>query len=371
MAYKVKVLNGAMDVRTVDGEDRLVLRGVIDPSTLSDVQVGSYQREAGSLSDLSKLITAIKAGEQLPDVEVGVRGDNGISDRKGCYYIDAECFVVDGLQRLTAARRVREELGVDFPIHLGALFHIGTDEAWERARFKVLNLYRRRVSPNIILRNEVESPSVQAMLAMNKDGKNFVLRGKISWGQKMGRGELLTALAVFKVVGVLHSHFGPGLSSSVEQLVAAVDKTQEIVGPNIWRENIRNYFFSIDQAFGLSTIAYRDLSPQLKGGFLRTLARVFADHQNFWDGMRFRIDPKDLMKLRQFPLRDPGIVAIANGTGTVIEPLYLKLVEHLNSYRRTNKLMKWNGRPADGLVTQEVEQSQEEDFEDTSPPAGE
>jgi hypothetical protein len=187
----------------------------------------------------------------------------------------------------------------------------------------------------------------------------------------MGRGELLTALAVLKAIGVLHNHFGPGLSTSLEQLVLSVDKTYEMVGSNTWRSNVRQFFFIIDQAFGLATIAYRDLSPQIKGGFLRTLARVLTDHQNFWDGSRLKIEVKDLMKLRQFPIRDPGVVALVNGTGAVIEPLYFKLVEHLNSYRRTGKLIKWNGRPADGMLSIDLTAAEdpdgEEGFGDTVP----
>lgn len=365
---KVRVLNGAVDIRNIAGEDRFILRGVIDPTTIQNIQVGEYQREAGSLSDLSKLIAAIKAGEQLPDVEIGIRGDN-VKEIKGVHNIESDCFVVDGLQRLTAAKRVLDEMGMTFPLHLGALFHYSSSEEWERNRFKVLNLYRRKVSPNVILRNERVSEPVQALYNMSVSHDNFVLRGKISWGQKMGRGELVTALAALKAVGVLHNHWGPGLSSSLEQLVEATNKTFTIVGPNTWRANVRQFFYIIDQAFGLASISYRDLSPQVKGGFLRTMARVFADHQNFWDGEKLKIDPKDLAKLRQFPIRDPGILALVAGTGTVVEPLYVKLVEFLNSYRRTNRLIKWDGRPADGIlsISTIVNPNGEDDFTDTDP----
>ncbi len=367
-AYQVKVLNGAMDVRCVDGKDRLVLRGVIDPGSVLDIQIGDYQREAGSLSDLSKLISAMKRGEQIPDVEIGVRGDE-VREREGVFYIHSSCFVVDGLQRLTAVKRVLAEVGMDAPVHLGALFHIDTDEEWERNRFKILNLYRRRVSPNVILRNEKDSLAVQALYAMCADGRDFVLRGRVSWGQKMGRGELVPAFGLLKVAGQLHGHFGPGLSTSLEQLISAVDKTYAKMGPNIWRANIRAFFEAVDHAFGLRTIAYRDLSPQIKGGFLRTVARVIGDHQNFWEVNRLKVKQVDLAKLRQFPIRDPGVVELASSSSAVNDLLYAKLVQHLNSGRRTGKLLKWDGAQADGILIDcrpMREDEGDEEFEDST-----
>lgn len=367
-AYQVKVLSAAMDVRKIDGKDRLVLRGVIDPGSILDIKVGDYQREAGSLSDLSKLIFAMKRGEQIPDVEIGVRGED-IREREGAFYIHSDCFVVDGLQRLTAVKRVLAEVGMDVPVHLGGVFHVDTDEEWERNRFKILNLYRRRVSPNVILRNEKDSLAVQALYAMCMDGRDFVLRGRVSWGQKMGRGELVPAFGLLKVAGQLHAHFGPGLSTSLEQLVSAVDKTFAIVGTNIWRANIRTFFEAVDHAFGLRTIAYRDLSPQIKGGFLRTVARVIADHQNFWETNRLKVKQVDLAKLRQFPIRDPGVIDLAGSSSPVNEMLYAKNVQHLNSGRRSGKLFKWDGAQADGILVEcrsVGDGHVDEEFEDTA-----
>lgn len=349
MAYKLKVLSGALDVRNINGEERLVLRGVIDPACLCDIQVDDYQREEGSLSDLKGMIDAIKAGEQLPDVEIGIRGEK-VTERNGVFYIDASPYMIDGLQRLSATKRVLLEMGMDFPVSFGALLHIGTTYEWELERFKILNLFRRRVSPNILLRNEKKSPAIQALLNLTTDHKEFVLRGRVSWGQKMGRAELITAFLVLKTIGVLHNQFGPGLSSSLTQLVPAIDKTYEALGPNVWRANVKAFFSAIDAAFQLRAIAYRDLSPQIKGVFLMTMARVFADHRTFWESNRLTVDAKDLQKLSQFPLRDPGIREIISSSSRVNEILYAKIVQHLNSGRRIRRLTKWDGRPADGIL---------------------
>jgi hypothetical protein len=363
MAYKLKILAGALD----DVNGNIVLRGIIDPVTYSDIKIGEYQREEGTLSELSKLIAAIKAGSQLPDIEIGVRGMN-YSERSGVFYVEHDCYVVDGQQRLTAARRVRLE-DPTANIRLGALLHFGSNAAWECERFKILNLFRRKVSPNILLRNEKDhSSSVQAMVNMTASDKEFVLRDRVAWGQKMGRGELVTALTLFKTLGMLHSHFGPGLSVKVEEIVKSTDKTMDLIGPNIWRANARTFFATIEGTFGLTAIAFRDLSPQIKGGFLRALAKTFADHQNFWEDNRLKIDRIDLDKLRQFPLRDPGILSLVNGNSQVNAILYNRVVQHLNSGRKKNRMLKWNGQQADGMldIPQDFQDSDSEESPEAS-----
>jgi hypothetical protein len=345
MAYKVKVVNGALD----ELNGNIVLRGVIDQGCLPDIKVGTYQREEARGSHISKLVKALRAGERFPDIEIGIRGLNFREHQGGTFYVEHDCYVVDGFQRITASKRyLAEEAGRQ--VHLGALLHFGTTEEWERLRFETLNQERARVSPNVILRNKVDSLVVRALRAMSENDKEFVLRNRICWGQRMSRGELLGALLTMKVAGVLHCHFGPGMSSRVDQLVASMDKTFGIVGSNIWRANVRGFFETLDQAFGVRSIAFRDLSPHIKGGFMFTLARIFADHQTFWEGTRLVVQRHDIEKLHSFPIKDPGILDMVNGSASKLNPLlYSNLVGHMNSGRRTRRLIKWNGKPTDGV----------------------
>lgn len=232
-------------------------------------------------------------------------------------------------------------------VHLGALLHFGTTDDWERERFKVLNMDRARVFPNVLLCNEVDSHVVKALTSMSQNDREFVLRGKICWNQRMARGELLAAFLTMKVIGVLHSHFGPGLSNKMEELVKSMDKTFNVVGSNIWRANVRAFYGVLDQAFGVRSIAYRDLSPHIKGSFMFALAKIFADHQTFWEGERLEVARHDVEKLRTFPINDPGIIALISNSGSKINPLlYGRLIQHLNSGRRTRRIVKWNGQPA-------------------------
>jgi hypothetical protein len=359
-AYKLKVLNGAI----AETGDKIILRGVIDVFTLHDIKADAYQREAGTMSQLKSLCDAIKAGNQLPDIEIGVRGGD-YTIRDGIHYINSGCYVIDGLQRLSAAKRVLQE-NPQAKIHLGATLYFETDQKWEKDRFKVLNRDRRRVSPNIMLRNDADvCISVAALLKMSSNDDAFVLKGRVSWGQSMTRVELVSALSVLKTVGALHNHFGPGMASGIDELMRAGDKTMEIVGLNKWRENVRTFFDVLDQAFGVRSIAYRDLAVCIRLSFMRTLAIVFMEHSNFWEGTRLVVTNKDVEKLRKFPIGDPGVVYLIKGASASVSPiLYQKIVDHLDSGRRTNRMVKWSGAKADGvlslgLTTKEDESSEQ------------
>src|SRR3989344_8325881 len=96
MGYKLKVVNGALD----ELNGNIVLRGVIDPGCFPSIEVGSYQREEARASHIAKLVKALNSGARFPDVEIGVRGGD-YRERDGAFYIEHDCFVVDGFQRLT------------------------------------------------------------------------------------------------------------------------------------------------------------------------------------------------------------------------------------------------------------------------------
>lgn len=352
MAFKLKIVNAALD--EVGGH--IVLRGVIDAACFSDVKVGEYQREEGTTKELSKLCGAIRSGEQLPDIEIGIRG-NDYNERDGAFYINHDCYVVDGLQRLSAAKRVRLETP-EFDVRLGALLHFGSNEAWERERFKALNLFRRKVSPNVLLRNEVDSPTISTLLSMSEKDREFSLRERICWSQKMSRNHILTALMVVKTVGRLHNHWGPGRSTKYDYLLKSIDKTIETVGVNVWRANVRTFYDVLDQSFGIKAIAYRELSPHIRGPFMFALAEMLTEHQNFWEGYRLSVAKFEIEKLKQFPIRDPGIAALLGSSGEkTLGLLYNRLVNHMNSGRRTRQMTKWNGQRADGLLSLESEQA--------------
>ena len=104
----IKLLNSAID-ETPSGD--IIFRGVIDPSSLSLVRVDTYQREVLPLSVVSSLVKAIREQRQIPDIVLGMRGQN-YSERNGITYLHDETYVIDGLQRISVAMELMRRNGV-------------------------------------------------------------------------------------------------------------------------------------------------------------------------------------------------------------------------------------------------------------------
>lgn len=346
----IKVISGALDVVEIDGEESFALRGVIDPQSLGGINVPKYQREILSKKKIDELIGALRNG-RVPDVDLGMRGDN-YREREGSFYLQDPVFVIDGLQRLTAAGLLLDE-GIE--AHLGALIHFDTNEQWERERFEDLNLGQTALSGNVTLRNKAAtSEAAKTMLRVTED-KGFILCGLVSWGQNMRRGDLITAITFYKTVSRLHAHAGPGRSSSVLELVSGLEKIMANVGRHVVVANAKAFFELIDKCWGVRNVAYRDYSIQLKSGFLQALASVVSDHSNFWDGDRLSVPNHIAQKLATFQLTDPTVIQLAGSSGTARQMLEILLVKHINSGRRTRQL-----RPRDGLQSPEGDEGDDE-----------
>lgn len=329
----IKVIKAALDI-SPDGQE-IVLRGVIDPSSLNQLQIGEYQRGVLPLSTISELKEAIKHGK-VPDVDLSVRGSN-YTERSGAFYISDPVFVVDGRQRVTAALELINGGGSP---HLGATFHFGGTEEQERERFSTLNTRRSKVSPNVLLRNARHDHEGATLLyKMCESDNEFVLRGRVSWEQSMQRSHLITALTLCKVTGMLHSHIGPGRSNSMDEILPGIDAISENAGPNVFRANTRMFFDVVDQCWGIRSIAFKQSAIVLRLNFLSCLARVISRHPVFWKDTRMTIDADTIRKLRQFPIHDPSVVNLAGSSGKSRDILYALIVDHINSGRRKNKLI--------------------------------
>jgi hypothetical protein len=334
----VKITAGSLDETPLRG-GTTILRGVIDPESLKHLQFDDYQREALPLSSLRKLTTAIQAGEVLPDIEIGMRGDR-VHGGKDTFYLQDDCYVIDGQQRVNACCNTLLQGGT---VHLGAVIHFNTTKEWERDRFRILNSDRIKVSPNILIRNiRTEHPSIQTLYAMT-DAANtgFCLAGRVCWSQKMNRGELITAMTMVKTLGCLHTHIAPGRASAFGDIAVQLDTIADKITLGMMKDNFRTFFDLVDQAWGVRTVKYKELSRHLSSNFLWTVARVLSNHTDFWknavDGRLF-IDADLKRKFGSFPLSDPGISQLMAAGGTAGNLLYDHLVHHLNSGRRTNRL---------------------------------
>ena len=359
----IKVVNGALDTAGSD----VVLRGVLDPQSLKLIKVDDYQREVLPITSLSSLVKAFaNKASKVPDVTLGARGGN-FTEREGAFYLQDDVYVADGLQRISAAMHSMRS-NANLAPHLGAVVYFNTSRASEMELFRILNVRRLKLSPNVLVRNMRESNAAVNVLYGLTFDRSWILYDRVCWTQRMRRNELITAVTLLKVVGSLHSTFGPGLSTGVEDLSAAVAKTMDSVGRAAMRENVRTFFDAIDEAWGVRSVSFKEGAVYLRNTFLYSLSLVLAHHQNFWKGSKLYI-PLDLRKkLSTFPVADPSVQGLAGAHGSARMMLYQLLVNHLNSGRRVGRLRPF--REVDPIsMTPDADEIVEEPVESYEDPA--
>lgn len=338
---KIKIVSAALD----EVGDTIVLRGVIAPESLHLLKTDDYQREALPLTALSSILEALEKKDVLPDIELGMRGSD-FTTREDVFYLKNSVYIVDGLQRVTGALHTRQTKP-EIPIRIGVTIHFNTDRVWESERFRILNTLQSKVSPNILLRNmRSKSPALLMLYGLSTNDRAFPLYDRVSWGQRMNRGELISALTFAKVIGLLHSHKAPTKRSSVSELVPAIDKAVELVGIQIMRENAKSFMDLIDRCWGVKRVQYRESAIYMRMSFLGVLAKLLADHTDFWkapDEKRLFIEADLIRKIGSFPINDPTVVQLAGASGKSRDMLYMLLRDHINSGKRTRRLTSRTG----------------------------
>lgn len=337
----IKIINGALD----DSDERggtIVLRGVIDFESLRHLLIDDYQREALPLASLKGLIEAVKCGSTLPDIEIGMRGSRCSSDKDDNYILRDYCYIIDGQQRRNACLAAMEQ-DPNLHIRLGALIHFKTEMDWERERFRILNNLRAKVSPNVLLKNAREKhPGIATIYGLTRNDKTFPLYEKVSWGQRILRSEVTTALMLTRVAIHLHSHHTTGKGRvDLSSVIRSVDNLMNVIGGQSLRENLKTFFEIIDQCWGIKLIQYRQMAPYLRGTFLVALSGVLSDHTDFWRGpanKKLFMDIDLRRKLKQFPLNDPAVLTLAGSGGAAHLMLYGLIRDHLNKGRRIGML---------------------------------
>jgi len=354
----ISVIHAALD-ETEQGE--VILRGVIEPASLLGLQVGEYQREVAPLPTIMQLVKALDIGT-VPDIELGMRGNNYREVEPGHVVLYDPVYIIDGQERVEAGKFKLSRNDAVKP-RIGAMIHIGTTEEWERERFRILNMERTKLSPNVILRNwRYDYPFVELVYRLCDDRRAFVLAGRVSWQQRQKRQELITATTMLKVIGRLHAHLGPSRSVVIGELVTGLEKVREQITDTVMRENIKVFFRTIDEVWGIRNVQFKEGAVYMRGTFLEMLARVFSNHLEFWKGNRLTIDPDMVKKLRLFPYRDPSIVQLTSSAGPARELLYTYMVKHINSGRRTRRLTpRYNDYTEPAEVVEEQSICEDED----------
>lgn len=339
----VRILNGALD-EDPESPSAIVLNGRLDPATLRFLKVdSSYQRPLGNRADIWE---ALKGGAIVPNIDVGVRGQDFISDGDD-FVIRSPAFIIDGWQRVGTALRILEQIP-NHPLRIFATVHFGTTDLWERHRFTELNKNIRKVSPNLHLRNMRDgNEAILTLYGLSNNTREFALFKKVSWSQSKARGDLISATVLVKTAMRLHAHHTTINGSGVGGLAEALSRVILKVSLKTFRENVAAFFEIVDQCWGLRTIEFSRSASQVGTTFLYQLARVFSNHVDFWDvGEKvFFVSAETRRKLAKFPINDPHVKNLAGSGGAAANILYEMLCSHMDSGKRTGHM---RARPADG-----------------------
>jgi hypothetical protein len=340
MSDSVKVIKAALD--DAGGND-IILRGVVDPASLSDLKIDTYQREILPMSKIKDLALALKTGS-VPDIELGMRGGD-FREREGNFYLQDSVYIIDGLQRRTAALELMKQGLIP---RLGATVHFNTDFKSEQEMFRKLNVLGVKLSANVLLRNERETYPVIEMLIRLCHDSSFTLHDRVSWEQRMKRDQLIGGIRVLHTAVKQHSRFLPSSMGTREhrgsytQLADEFNKVMTKLGRNVVRENIKRFWEVLDGCFNVQSVVYSAHAPYLNKGFLSTLARVFADHRNFWADASFACSAELRKKLSLFPLQDPYVASLCSSSGPSLKILYQMIVDHINSGKRQHRLVRFD-----------------------------
>lgn len=321
----IRIFNPSLDT-TSKG---VVLRGVIDPASLSSLKVGAYQREILPVISVNKLAKAFAEGAAIPDIELGMRGEDFTFEGDDIC-LQNDVFVIDGLQRVTAAQKCLE-VNNQVVIRLGVTIHFNTTEQWEREHFRILNQDRIKVSPNVLLRNTRHDYPVIEMLYQLCAEEQFVLHGRVSWQQTLKTHELVTASTLIRTASVLHTHLGGKNSSDIVSLIQSLQNIADSIGIDVIKENVILFFNVLDMSFGIKEISIRQLATHLRGAFLQTLAKLLSDHVDFWqnDDKKLVVKAAFTKKLKAFPIKDQGVAQLASLGGKSSKLLYIYLLQDI------------------------------------------
>jgi hypothetical protein len=314
-----------------------ILRGVLDPASLNTLQVAPYQRDIQSHAKVRDIMRGFSTPGGVPDIELGMRGHR-FTESGGNFFLHDAIYIIDGLQRRTAALEVIKN---GITPRLGVAIHFDTVERWERKRFELLNTHRTKVSSSLLIRNSAaDNPAIKMLRDLTHDS-SFALADHVAWGQKKKRGELISGQLLLSTVCRLHRRLGPGLSGSrYDELSSGLETLMPRIGRSVLRDNVKLYWEILDKCFNVGGVEIAHAARHLKRGFLTVLARLFADHQDFWHDTQLSISTDQRRKLAKFPIDEPTISRLCGSNGQSQTTLFIHLTDHMNKGRSSRHRLK-------------------------------
>jgi hypothetical protein len=322
------VTDGALDELA---KDVVILRGVIEPSCLEFLKVGSYQRELLPIVKMGDKSRAMNFGA-CPDIDLGMRGGN-FEDKHGTFTLFDPVYIIDGQQRRAWAVELMKRGSRP---HLGAIIHFNTNEQMEEERFCILNSTRIKVNANIILRNQAKYSHTLRIFVDLSIEPSFAMFNRVCWSQNQNREQLITAVTLVKVIGRLHARITPGMVQSLRNVVLALDRWTAN-NHHALRWNTSQFFEVVDHCWGLRLVSKKIRAPQVAFPFLMALAKVLSDHEECWKNAVMTVPEKLQNRLKTFPLFDPQVTALCLGGGNAGVLIYQYLSDHVKGKYGTQK----------------------------------
>lgn len=340
MPEQIRIINPSID----DFQNTVVIRGILDLDTIKHLKTDYYQRELLPSSSRRNIISALESGERLPDIILGMRGEEfQLSDNPDLsLFLCSPTFIIDGQQRIKSILQYLADCKqAPKPIRIGATIHLNTTPIFERELFQKLNQFQAKVSPNILLRNNKEDhPLIATFYGLTRSDKNFILFNRVCWQQNQTKTELMSAVTMSKIILALHAHISPGRHGGSRMILDHTDRLLSRIGLPIARANTKAFYELIDSCWGIARIHIKSGAPYMRLAFQEVLARCLSDHPIFWkDDKRLEVGYIWKKKLSSFPFQDPEIIRLCGSSGASRFTLYMHLLNHLNSGKRQNRLI--------------------------------
>jgi hypothetical protein len=319
---EVHIFNAALEHDDQEFQD--VLRGTLDQTTLKSIHRDWYQRGQGfSEKEIRELTELYFQNQKVTDVTLGLRGSKFRQEGTEFWLLD-KCFVIDGGQRLYAAR-VALDHRPSLVLRIGAKIYFDTTSESENAMFCAMNATQQRVSASVLLRNKFkDSPSAKALYDLNREPR-FALSGRIGWDQKLGPGQSMSGYTLACIAGALHAEKGSMPAGRAYDLLASLDNACCKIGAEVFAENMIKFFDVVDECW----IVRGGKKPeQLNRDFLNVLARLFSSYEDFWDKDEFYFAPKFMRRLQKYDA-GPAVKALLKHNREVKNVLFEVLRDRL------------------------------------------
>jgi hypothetical protein len=297
MAAEIRIFNCALEHDDHDFNSD-VLRGTIDQTYIRLLKSDWYQRQEGfSEKEIRELVELYFQHEKVPDVIVGMRGHRYRKEDND-FWLQDPCYVIDGVQRLLAAR-VALHSRPDLKLRIGAKLFLDTTSESENALFCKINATQQRVSASVLIRNKYKVSNASRLLYDLGSNTSFALKDRIGWDQKLSPGQSMGGFGLACIAGALHMHKGSTPAGRAYDLLEGLDNVVVKISEETFVKNLITFFDVVDECW---SIRGDKNSKCLKREFLSVLARLLSSYETFWDAEDLFIAEKYMKRLSSFDI---------------------------------------------------------------------